>query len=38
MVPHIGSSTLEARVGMGQILINALSDWQAGLAVANRVC
>ncbi len=38
MLPHIGSSTLEARVGMGQILVEALSDWQAGLSVVNRVC
>lgn len=38
MLPHIGSSTLEARVGMGQILIDALSDWQQGRAIANRVC
>jgi glyoxylate reductase len=38
MLPHIGSSTFEARVGMGQILIDALSRWSAGLPVANRVC
>ena len=38
MLPHIGSSTLEARMGMGQILIDALSNWQKGGAVANRVC
>jgi len=38
MLPHIGSSTREARVGMGQILIDALLDWKAGLPVSNRVC
>ncbi|MFP6654852.1 MAG: D-glycerate dehydrogenase [Myxococcota bacterium] len=38
MLPHIGSSTLEARVGMGEILVDALSGWWKGLAVANRVC
>ena len=38
MLPHIGSSTLEARVGMGRILIEALESWQLGQAVSNRVC
>ena len=38
MLPHIGSSTLEARVGMGRILIEALESWQLGRAVSNRVC
>jgi glyoxylate reductase len=37
MVPHIGSSTLEARVGMGRILIEALSNWAIGQPVDNRV-
>lgn len=37
MLPHIGSSTLEARVGMGRILITALQAWQAGHSVENRV-
>ena len=38
MLPHIGSSTLEARVGMGRVLIQALESWRLGRAVANRVC
>jgi lactate dehydrogenase-like 2-hydroxyacid dehydrogenase len=38
MLPHIGSSTLEARVGMGRILIEALESWQLGRSVSNRVC
>ena len=38
MLPHIGSSTLEARVGMGRILIEALESWQAGEPIPNRVC
>jgi glyoxylate reductase len=38
MLPHIGSSTLEARVGMGRILIEALESWQLGKPVSNRVC
>jgi lactate dehydrogenase-like 2-hydroxyacid dehydrogenase len=38
MVPHIGSATLEARMGMGQILIDAIRHWQAGEPVSNRVC
>jgi lactate dehydrogenase-like 2-hydroxyacid dehydrogenase len=38
MLPHVGSSTLEARMGMGQVLIDAISDWQIGRSVANRVC
>jgi glyoxylate reductase len=37
MVPHIGSATVEARLGMGQILIDAIRAWQRGEAVANRV-
>jgi lactate dehydrogenase-like 2-hydroxyacid dehydrogenase len=38
ILPHVGSSTLEARMGMGQILIDAILDWQLGRPVANRVC
>ncbi len=38
MLPHIGSSTLEARVGMGRILIEALESWQAGEPIPNRIC
>jgi glyoxylate reductase len=38
MLPHIGSSTLEARVGMGRILIEALESWRAGEPIPNRVC
>lgn len=37
MLPHIGSSTLEARLGMGRILIEALRAWQAGRPVDNRI-
>lgn len=36
MVPHIGSSTIEARLGMGRILIEGLTAWRAGEAPANR--
>lgn len=36
MVPHIGSSTIEARLGMGRILIDGLTAWQAGEAAPNR--
>jgi glyoxylate reductase len=38
MLPHIGSSTIEARRRMGRILIDALLDWRAGGSPANRVC
>lgn len=38
MVPHIGSATLEARLGMGRILIDAISAFVRGEPVANRVC
>lgn len=37
MVPHIGSATLEARLGMGRILIEAIEAWRRGEPVANRV-
>jgi len=37
MLPHIGSSTLEARLGMGRILIEGLTEWQAGNDAVNRV-
>ncbi len=37
MLPHIGSSTIEARLGMGRILIEALRTWQAGGVAENRV-
>jgi glyoxylate reductase len=37
MLPHIGSSTREARVGMGRILIDAISNWAMGRGVDNRV-
>ena len=30
MVPHIGSSTIEARLGMGRSLISGLSAWARG--------
>jgi glyoxylate reductase len=38
MLPHIGSSTREARLRMGRILIDALQSWSAGGSPANRVC
>ena len=36
MVPHIGSSTIEARLGMGQILIEGLTAWRRGDPPPNR--
>jgi lactate dehydrogenase-like 2-hydroxyacid dehydrogenase len=38
MLPHIGSSTLEARLRMGRILIEALELWCRGGDPKNRVC
>ena len=37
MLPHVGSSTIEARRRMGRILIEALETWAAGGHPANRV-
>jgi lactate dehydrogenase-like 2-hydroxyacid dehydrogenase len=37
MLPHIGSSTLEARLGMGRILIEGLRCWDSGEEASNRV-
>ncbi|MBW2497915.1 MAG: D-glycerate dehydrogenase [Deltaproteobacteria bacterium] len=37
-LPHVGSSTIEARLGMGRILIEALRSWSAGGSPPNRVC
>lgn len=37
MLPHIGSSTIEARLRMGRILIEALRAWSAGGHPSNRV-
>lgn len=37
MLPHIGSSTLEARRRMGRILVEALEGWRLGRDVSNRV-
>lgn len=37
MLPHIGSSTVETRRAMGQILITGLEAWRDGLAAPNRV-
>jgi len=37
MVPHIGSATHEARMGMGRILIDAIEAWQRGEPAVNRV-
>lgn len=36
MVPHIGSSTIEARLGMGRILIEGLAAWRDGGTPSNR--
>ncbi len=38
MLPHIGSSTLEARLGMGRILIEGLLAWASGETAPNRLC
>lgn len=37
MLPHMGSSTLEARRQMGLALISALNEWRDGKVPANRV-
>ena len=37
MLPHIGSSTLEARIGMGRCIVAALQSWASGGSPANRV-
>lgn len=37
MTPHIGSSTIEARMGMGQSLIEGLKSWAAGNDPPNRL-
>jgi lactate dehydrogenase-like 2-hydroxyacid dehydrogenase len=37
MVPHIGSSTIEARLGMGRILIEGITRWQSGTEAVNRI-
>ncbi len=37
MLPHIGSSTIEARVAMGQLLVDGLRDHDAGRMAANRI-
>lgn len=37
MLPHTGSSTIEARRQMGLVLIAALKDWHRGQVPANRV-
>ena len=37
MLPHIGSSTLEARLGMGRSVIDALRSWAAGETPPNQV-
>lgn len=37
MLPHIGSSTVETRRAMGQILITGLEAWRDGKAAPNRV-
>lgn len=37
MLPHIGSSTIEARLAMGRSLVEALRCWAAGGSPANRL-
>ena len=37
MLPHIGSSTIEARLRMGRLLINALQQLAEGMSPSNRV-
>lgn len=37
MMPHIGSSTIEARLGMGRILIEGIAIWTRGESPPNRV-
>ena len=37
MLPHIGSSTIEARLGMGRILIEGLLSWQRGISAPNQI-
>lgn len=37
MLPHVGSSTIEARLRMGRILIEALRSWSQGGQPPNRV-
>lgn len=37
MLPHIGSSTIEARVAMGQLLVDGLRDHDEGRAATNRI-
>ena len=37
LTPHIGSSTIEARRRMAQILSQGLSNWRRGVAANNRV-
>ncbi len=36
MVPHIGSSTIEARLGMGRSLIEGLTAWSRGASPENQ--
>lgn len=37
LLPHIGSSTYEARLGMADALISAIADWSMGHNPPNRV-
>ena len=37
MLPHIGSSTIEARVAMGQLLVDGLRDFAQGREASNRI-
>lgn len=37
MLPHIGSSTMTARIAMGAALVDALRDWEAGRRPRNQI-
>jgi glyoxylate reductase len=37
MLPHIGSSTIEARIAMGRVLVDGLQRYSRGLAPVNRI-
>jgi lactate dehydrogenase-like 2-hydroxyacid dehydrogenase len=37
MLPHIGSSTIEARVAMGQVLVDGLREHSEGRTASNRI-
>ncbi|MEC3947819.1 NAD(P)-dependent oxidoreductase [Sphingobium sp. HWE2-09] len=37
MLPHIGSSTIEARLGMGRVLADGMNAWRRDGALSNRI-